>query len=345
MAFPFDSERFTKYSLTSLETSYFPSLLLPLDLGITVDLICPEVYESSFSTEIDPNDAELLYEPIKPKTENKVLRDYTNTSGYLRKSTLPAGPTAYSNVIQAKEEPIELDVEKEFDNNILIPKINAAFEKKEFVHPTKPHLKVDKVYNVLPDEKQFCTEFVMFVYDEEPEETGCMNLLKEFADDEDTHLLSLYLKEENDEENEEYYEKDKKDDENQEISYNFLRNYKYNYLNDPNQNDILMWVDDTNLIVSYCIVENKMQLKKKPIPKSQNIVNLPDRKVAIKYRDEKKSELIIRKEKLVEYGFAPESGMETPVLNAMADDLYEENREVNSILNKLFGDDDSLSDE
>lgn len=328
MAFPFDPERFIKYSLNSLETVYYPSLLLPLDLGINVDLICTDIYDANASENLPLEDSELLYEPIKQKTKTKSTRDYTNSSGYLRKSTLPAGPIAYCRSSSVKEEKVDVDVEAEFDSSVLIPKINSGFQKKDFVHPSKPHLKADKVYNVLPDEHQISTEFIMFVYDEDPDDLNRKNALKEFADEEDSNLLSLYIENAT---------------EDNESNYSFLRNYKYSYLNDPNQNDILMWIDDETLTVSYCVVENKMQLKKKPIPKAKTgNTHLPDRNVSIKTRDEKKSELIIRKEKFVELGFAIEPGMETPVLQAMPDDLYDENNEVNNILTKLFGDDSDI---
>ena len=346
MAFPFDSERFIRYSLTSLEAQYSPSILLPLDLGVTVDLIRPEIYEGS-AVEPHLDDIELFSEPAKPKAEVKASRDYTNSSGYLRKSTLPAGPIAYSHPVQVKEEKQEVDVEAEFDSINLIPKINAAFEKRDFVHPTKPHMKIDKVYNVLPEDHQLSTEFLVFAYDEEPDNSQDMNILKEFADDEDTHLLSLYVEktaendpDQDDEEEAEYGVAQPKKSQK---CFKFLRNYKYSYLSDPNQNDILMWVDDETLTVKYCVVENKMQLKKKPMPKSQgNTVNMPEKELLIEYRNENKSELMMRKDKLLEFGFLIESGMETPVLNAMDDEL---SNDKNEMLNKLFGDDDdSISD-
>lgn len=345
MAFPFDQERFIKYSLTSLEAQYSPSLLLPLDLGVTVDLINPEIYEIKTPGDLALEDAELLHEPIKQKQISKTNRDYSNSSGYLRKSTLPAGPIAYCQPSSAKEEKVEFDVEAEFDSTNLIPKITNAFNTKEFVHPTKPHLKIDKVYNVLPEEHQLSTEFVMVVFDEEPDDKTRLNILKEFADEDDAHLLSLYA-EEFKEEMEDYEENSEEESEKLKLdkdtkNYAFLRNYKYSYLNDPNQNDVIMWIDDETMAVYYSIVENKLQLKKKPIPKSAGGKNIPDRIVGIKLRPEKKSELIVRKDKLLENGFLPESGMETPVLNSMEDDMYdEENHEVNNLMAKLFGSDD-----
>lgn len=325
--------------MTSLEAQYSPSILLPLDIGVTIDLIQPEIYDCFTSEAVHPDDFELFSEPAKPKDYKKTARDYSNSSGYLRKSTLPAGPIAYSHNVQVKEEKVELDIEAEFESANLIPKINAAFEKNEFVHPTKPHLKPEKIYKVLPDEHQLSTEFVVFAYDEEPDNSKDKNVLKEFADDEDTHMLSLYVESKNLEKNS---EDEGEADDLEKNKFRFLRNYKYTYLNDPNQNDILMWVDDENLTVSYCMVENKLQLKKKPMPKSHgNVVNGPEKEIRVEYRDETKNELMIRKDKLLELGFQIESGMETPILNSMTDEISDEKNEM---LNKLFGS-DSESDE
>lgn len=323
MAYPFDPERFTKYSLTSLEVKHSPSLFLPLDLGIPVDLINPEIYESKADNDLPAADSELFNEPVKAVVQKKAARDYGNSSGYLRKSTLPAAPIAYSAAVIPKEKKQELDISAEFDSTNLIPKITSGFEKKEFVHPTKPHMKVSQVYNVFPEEHQICTEFVAMVFDEDPDNESRSNILKEFADDEDLHLLSLYVEDDQDEDS---------------MIYTFMRNYKYSYLNDPNQNDALFWLNDEDGTATYCTIESKLQLKKKPIPKSSNKTP-PERNVEVKFRPEQKSELIVRKDKMLEFGFQPETGMETPVLMAMPDDMYSEVKD-NNLMSRLFGSDD-----
>lgn len=330
MAYPFDPERFTKYSLSSLEAKHAPSLFLPLDLGITVDLINPEIYESKTFSEPPVEDSELFREPVKATQSKKLARDYSNTSGYLRKSTLPAGPIAYTNLPARVENKQELDIGAEFDSGTLIPKIMSGFNREEFTHPTKPHLKIDKIFNVFPEEHQICTEFITMVFDEDPDTEDRGNLLKEFADDEDLHLLSLYTE-------------DYKDEEEDSYIYSFVRNYKYSYLNDPNQNDAIFWLNEEEGTAKYCVIENKLQLKKKPVPKAAGNRVLPDRTAEVKYRSEQKSELIVRKDKMLELGFQPESGMETPVLMAMPDDMYTEHK-VSNLMNKLFGSDDDSED-
>jgi hypothetical protein len=61
--------------------------------------------------------------------------------------------------------------------------------------------------------------------------------------------------------------------------------------------------------------------------------------VEVKFRPEQKSELIVRKDKMLEFGFQPETGMETPVLMAMPDDMYSEVKD-NNLMSRLFGSDD-----
>jgi hypothetical protein len=90
------------------------------------------------------------------------------------------------------------------------------------------------------------------------------------------------------------------------------------------------------------VIESKLQLKKKPMPKSST-KTLPERTLEVKFRPEQKSELISRKDKLLDYGFQAETGMETPVLAAMPDDMYSEPKE-SQLMSRLFGSDDESED-
>mmetsp|Transcript_13372 Transcript_13372/g.19523 ORF Transcript_13372/g.19523 Transcript_13372/m.19523 type:complete len:370 (+) Transcript_13372:1432-2541(+) len=326
MAYPFPSDRFTKYSLTSLEAQYSTPLLLPLDLGINVDLVRPEVYAPpTHYMEMDDEDIPLLEEPEKMRGLAK-NRKYRNTSSqYLRKSFLPAGPIVYSSntKTQKKENP---DVENEFDAETLVPKIQAGFDKQEFTHPTKPHLKVDKVYDVLPEFDFIHTEFVMVTYDEDPHEESEFVLLREHEDEEADPVLSLYTQ-------------NFQEEETQELSH--LRNYKYTYSNDPNLNDVLLWFQEDPPTVTYACVENKLQLKKKKVPKGATTINkknLPPKNLEINVRDDRKSELVARKEKLKETGAPIEEGLSSPVLENLPDDQETEKDEVNTMIKSLFGD-------
>ncbi|CAG9310933.1 unnamed protein product [Blepharisma stoltei] len=336
MAYPFDQDRFTKYSLTSLEANYTPPLLLPLDLGIPIDLINPEIYNTPPDAELLKEDAELLEEPKKDKEESKANKySASNSSLYLRKSTLPAGPIVYSNPTVQEEAKNEADVEAEYDTQTWISKICSAFEKNEFVHPTKPGLKAEKVYSVFPDLSYIHTEFVMFVYDEEPHEKNKFTVLKEHEDEEADPVMSIYVEEEP-ENTEEMQENEK--------SLVHLRNYKYSYFNDPNQNDILLWIDEDKGVAAYAQVENKLQLKKKKVPKgitSVSTSNLPSKLLNMKIRDERKSEILARKNKLLEFECPLDPGMESDKLEEMAEEMDQEKEEKMNMFKRLFGGDDS----
>lgn len=330
MAYPFEPDRFTKYALTSLEANYSIPLLLPLDLGIPIDLINYEIYNPPNDVQLMKEDAELLEEPEKPKEVNKSNKyNPSNSSNYLRKSVLPAGPIVYSNpTIGNQENQFEADVEAEYDTQTWIPKIISAFEKTQFIHPTKPHLKAEKVYNVFPDLKYVHTEFVMLVYDEEPHEQHQFSVLRDHEDEEGMAVMSLYC------------EEPTEDSKSDEKSMNHIRNYKYSYFNDPNQNDILLWIDQDKSEATYAQVETKLQLKKKKVAKGNatlNSRNLPNKHVKVKIRDERKSEIIARKDKLTEFGFPLDPGMESDVLNQMQEEVDLEKEERGKLIKHLFG--------
>ena len=61
LAYPFDTQRFISYNPTGLERNYKYELLTEHDLGVTIDLINPDVYEHS-GDGLDPADEKLLEE-------------------------------------------------------------------------------------------------------------------------------------------------------------------------------------------------------------------------------------------------------------------------------------------
>ena len=78
-----------------LEAQYSPSILLPLNLTVTVDLIRSERYKGS-ALKSHTGDVELFAESDKSKDE--AIQDYSNSSGSLG-NTLPAS----SHSVQIKE--------------------------------------------------------------------------------------------------------------------------------------------------------------------------------------------------------------------------------------------------
>ena len=62
LAYPFDTQRFISYNPTGLERNYKYELLTEHDLGVTIDLINPDVYQIREDVMLHPEDEKLLEE-------------------------------------------------------------------------------------------------------------------------------------------------------------------------------------------------------------------------------------------------------------------------------------------
>ncbi|PAA58961.1 hypothetical protein BOX15_Mlig024082g3 [Macrostomum lignano] len=66
LAYPFETGRFVKYNTTSLEKEYKHELLTELDLGIDIDLVNPDTYQTSLVAKPDPEDEALVADETGP---------------------------------------------------------------------------------------------------------------------------------------------------------------------------------------------------------------------------------------------------------------------------------------
>ena len=71
LAYPFDTQRFIAYNPTGLERNYKYELLTEHDLGVTIDLINPDVYTNQDQLQLDPLDEKLLEEDTPGVTNTK----------------------------------------------------------------------------------------------------------------------------------------------------------------------------------------------------------------------------------------------------------------------------------
>merc|ERR1719340_382252 len=71
LAYPFDTQRFISYNATGLERNYKYELLTEHDLGVTIDLINPDVYQIREDVMLDPADEKLLEEDTPGVTNTK----------------------------------------------------------------------------------------------------------------------------------------------------------------------------------------------------------------------------------------------------------------------------------
>lgn len=190
LAFPFDPDRFIKYQLTTLETDLKPKIMPTLDLGVHVDLLTPGIYQPNPEAVLDPADEELCEEPVANKPSAKPNKYEMCHSSYLRKSSLFTQALVQSTPSYIESSAFEEDIYVEPD--VLISKIVSAFEKKEFVHPFKPNLKVAKVYEVVPEIPELHHDFTLLAFDETPFVPDSNVLLKECEDEEGDTVLALY---------------------------------------------------------------------------------------------------------------------------------------------------------
>jgi hypothetical protein len=337
LAFPFDPDRFIKYRLTTLEADLKPKIMSTLDLGVHVDLLTPGLYQPNPELVLDPADEELCEEPVTVKPTAKPNKYDMCHSSYLRKSSLFTQALVQRTPSYAEALTNEDDLYLEPE--VLIPKIVAAFEKQEFVHPTKPHLKVAKVYEVVPEMQELHHEFTLMAYNETPFFSDAKVLLKECEDEEGDTVLGLYQ------------DRRKRTAEETEVrpsqtEFDYMRNYKFTINTELGQNDVVMWLDEEAGTLSYGLIECKMQLKKKKVPKAItniNHSNLAEKLINVRFRPEKKPELLKKRAKLEEFEVrARQCAIGQELSDAVLDELVEgedvEEKERTHLMNRLFGD-------
>lgn len=125
-----------------------------------------------------------------------------------------------------------------------------------------------------------------------------------------------------------------------------MRNYKFTINTELGQNDVVMWLDEEAGTLSYALIECKMQLKKKKVPKAIsniNHANLPEKLVNIRFRPDKKAELLKKRAKLEEFEvlntqctIGPE--LTDDVLDQLEEGEDVEEKERTHLMNRLFGD-------
>lgn len=86
ITYPFANDRFVQYNPTSLERNYKYEVLTEHDLGVTIDLINRDLYQSDPNTQLDPADEKLLEEEAHVATDSQRSRHHAKSVSWLRKS-------------------------------------------------------------------------------------------------------------------------------------------------------------------------------------------------------------------------------------------------------------------
>ncbi|XP_057518716.1 protein PAF1 homolog [Amaranthus tricolor] len=180
-----DKERFTRYTITSLEKMHKPKLYVEPDLGIPLDLLDLSVYNPPRERfPLAPEDEELLRddEVVTPLKRDGVKRkDRPSDQGvsWLVKtqyiSPLSNDGTRQSLTEKQAKELREMKEGRNVLQNInnrerQIKEIQASFEacKSRPVHTTNKHLKPVEVLPLLPYFDRYDDQFVVANFDGEP---------------------------------------------------------------------------------------------------------------------------------------------------------------------------------
>lgn len=86
ITYPFPGDRFIQYNPTSLERNYKYEVLTEHDLGVTIDLINRDLYQSDPYAPLDPADEKLLEEDMHTPQDSMRSRHHSRSVSWLRKS-------------------------------------------------------------------------------------------------------------------------------------------------------------------------------------------------------------------------------------------------------------------
>lgn len=136
ITYPFDPERFIQYNPTSLERNFRYEVLTEHDLGVNIDLINRDLYQTDSFAQLDPADEKLLEEDTHTQQDSMRSKYHAKSVSWLRKSE-------YISTEQTRFQPQTMEkVEAKVGYNV----------KKSFVEET---LYMDREAQVRAIEKTF----------------------------------------------------------------------------------------------------------------------------------------------------------------------------------------------
>ncbi|GMI86085.1 hypothetical protein HRI_002277800 [Hibiscus trionum] len=180
-----DKDRFTKYTITSLEKMYKPKLFVEPDLGIPLDLLDLSVYNPpSVRPPLAPEDEELLRDdvtltPVKKDGIRRKERPTDKGVSWLVK-TQYISPLSMESTKQSLTEKQAKELRQlKGGHNLLenlnnrerqIKEIEASFQASKLrpVHATNKNLEPVEVMPLLPDFDRYDDQFVMVAFDGAP---------------------------------------------------------------------------------------------------------------------------------------------------------------------------------
>lgn len=293
MALKKDKDRFTKYTITSLEKMYKPKLFVEPDLGIPLDLLDLSIYNPpSVRPPLAPEDEELLHDdeavtPIKKDGIRRKERPTDKGVSWLVKtqyiSPLSMESTKQSLTEKQAKELRELKggrnlLENLNDRDRQIKEIEKSFEASKLrpVHATDKNLEPVEVMPLLPDFDRYDEQFVMVAFDSAP--TADSEIFSKLHDSvRDEHesraIMKSYLAPSSDPANPEKFlaymvpstDELSKDmyDEHEDISYSWVREYHWDVRGDDANDPTTFLVSFDEGVARYVPLPTKLNLRKK----------------------------------------------------------------------------------
>ncbi|PKU86137.1 protein PAF1 homolog [Dendrobium catenatum] len=289
-----NKDRYTKYTITSLEKTYKPKLYPEPDLGIPLDLLDICVYNlPAVCPPLAPEDEELLRDtevetPIKQggirkkeRPTEKGVSWLVNTE-YISSLSMDTAKTSMSEK-QAKEMRQSREGRNQFLENLnsrekQIQAIEESFKASNLppVHQTNRSLKPVKIMPLLPDFERYDDRFVLASFDGEPTADVEMynKLDRSMRDDHESQAIMksfvvsssdptklekflAYMAPAPDELSKDIY------DENEDISYCWVREYHWDVRGDDVDDPSTFLVNFDDDVARYLPLPTKLLLKKK----------------------------------------------------------------------------------
>ncbi|GBP42501.1 RNA polymerase II-associated factor 1 homolog [Eumeta japonica] len=180
ITYPFPSTRFIKYNPTSLEKNYRYEVLTEHDLGVHIDLINREMYQSDQNVSIDPADEKLMEDDVSTPQDSKRSRHHAKNVSWLRRSEyISTEQTRFQpQTMEKVEAKVGYNVKKIFSEETLymdresqIKAIEKTFEdnKKPIEkHYSKPGVTAVEVMPVFPDFDMWKYPCAQVIFDTDP---------------------------------------------------------------------------------------------------------------------------------------------------------------------------------
>lgn len=293
MALKTDKDRFTKYTITSLEKMHKPQLFVEPDLGIPLDLLDLSVYNPpSVRQPLDPEDEELLRDdesvtPVKKEGIKKKERPTDKGVSWLVKTQYISPLSTESTKQSLTEKQAKELRETKGGRNILenfnsrerkIQNIEAAFAASKItpVHSTNKSLKPVEILPLLPDFARYDDSFVVASFDSAPtadseiyskldktvrDSHESQAILKSYmatgSDPSKPEKFLAYMAPSPDELSKDIY------DENEDTSYSWVREYHWDVRGDDADDPTTYLVSFNKTDARYLPLPTKLLLRKK----------------------------------------------------------------------------------